>query len=263
MWIDLFNNNEYQQGKLHSIAQLNQQHRNLRVSCIDYNLKKYYVNAVQSLFCITFYEPFVKQFEEQAKLNHNKTTYDNAKLAQQLLDTSSYFPEPLKPFFQLIIDWYQYHPESVAKEMYQGFKLAQQNETAQQLFEYYYKEWYPYFARLIIAYTDGYNGETDTNKGLYSREQYMFWQLQALQLLYPSDRFCLQMGAMHVLPNEGFDVIRQKIEKELKQEPFCFYVIPEYKLNFFVSYFEVLKSIEYNSTLWKQLSNKEAAVIIK
>ncbi len=263
MWIDLFNNNEYQQGKLRSIAELNKQSKNIRVSCIDYNLKKYYVNAIQSLFCITFYEPFAKQFEAAAKLNNEMVIYDNPELAQKLLDTSAYFQNELKPFFQLIIDWYKTHPEEVANELFNIFKVMQQNDNTQHLLEKYYGDLYPYFARLSIAYVEGYNGNTDLMKGLYEREQSMFWQLQALDLLYPYDRFCLQMGAAHVLPNTDFDVIRQKIEKELKQQPFCFYIIPEHKIDFFSTYFINLKTANTNLFPWQQFSVNEAGVIVK
>lgn len=263
MWIDLFNNNEYQQGKLHSIAELNKKHKNIRVSCIDYNLKKYYVTAIKSMFCITFYEPFAKEFEAEAKLKNEKIIYDNPELAQKLLDTSAYFPNELKPFFQLIIDWYKIHPEQVANEVFTIFKVMQQNDNTQLWLEKFYGDIYPYFSRLGIAYLEGYNGNPDLIQGLYEREQSIFWQLEALKFLYPNDRFCLQMGAAHVLPNNDFDVIRQKIEKEFKQQPFCFYIIPETNLPFYETYFVALKTVQSSPIFWTQFSNYEAGVVIK
>lgn len=262
MWISLFSNNEHQQGKLHSIAQLNKEH-NLMVSCIDYNLPKYYTNAIKSLFCITFYEPFAHEFEKAAKLNNNIFVYNNPQLAQDLLDTAAYYRNDLKVFFQIIIDWYNMQTEATADEVYNIFSVMQQNDHTQNLLEHFYGVWYPFFARLMIAYSDGYQANPDWEKSLYMREQSMFWQLKALQFLYPNDRFCLQMGAAHVLPNTHFHVMRQMIEYDLNLQPFCFYIISKEQHDFFSTYFPILKTSDTQLFPWKQFSVYEAGVIVE
>lgn len=263
MWINLFNNNEYQQGKLKSIAKINQQCSTLKVSCIDYNLKKYYTNFIQSLFCLTFYEPFATEFDSIAILQGKQLAYDNAALAQKLLANKNAFPEQLRPFFQLIIDWYQHHPETVAAEVYKVLISMNQNDEIWSVIEKFYGSNFPYYYRLQQAYVDGYYGEPETGRGLFEREQVMFWQLEALSILYPNDQFCLQMGAAHVLPNEGFDVVRQKIEKTFEAQPFCFYIIPQNKINFFSGYFATLNKINTQSICWQQFSIREAGIIIR
>jgi len=88
-WIDLLNNNEYQQGKVSSIKQIAETHKNIKISCIDYDYKKYSIGVIKSLFSLCFYEKHANLFTAYAKLYNISPSYDNITLAKSILSKDS------------------------------------------------------------------------------------------------------------------------------------------------------------------------------
>lgn len=262
-WLDLFNNNEYQQGKIKSIAKIAATNKNIKVSCIDYDYKKYYSGVIKTLFCLSFYEKYPELFTADSKTQVTSPAYNNIALAKSQLAFDSKSTVEVKKFLQFIIAAYENNSNSTADSLFIFCEKYLNNELLSLEIDRYFDINSNYITRLLSSYYYGYKMNTDSMNDLRLREEMMFANLDVLEYLYPNDIFCLQMGANHLMPEENFDVIRYKIAAKEKKDPYCFYIIPLGKEKWYADYIQNINFSYTGVSCYKNYSANESYYLIK